>query len=376
MVRRGGGFTQLVNLVPAILAQAPETQFLLLARGESVASALPNAPNLELAVLPEARPLQRILFSVGQASSFARRFEADLYYSVSETAGMGLPCPVVVSFRNPNVFTSLDQRWGPYQASRLMTLRRSAIHSARRASRVIFVSHDSAKWIGDSVDLDESKRVVIRHGVDPSRWQPPSGKPSSGAGILFVSSVYRYKNFVRLIEAWRRVAAKRPDPPELTLLGDVVDRRHARDIDRARAKCGRLASKIHITGAVNYEKTADYYHKASLFVFPSYLETFGHPLLEAMASGVPVAASETAVSREVAGDAAIYFDPFDVDSASLAIERALDDPALRDSLIAAGHRRVKEFTWEDTARQTLRLFAEILGVPEDATVLMNAPGAH
>ena len=138
MVRRGGGFTQLVNLVPAILAQAPKTQFLLLVRGQAVASALREAPNLELAVLPEARPLQRILFSVEQASSLARRFGADLYYSVSETAAMGLRCPVVVSFRNPNVFTSIDQGWGPYQALRLAALRRSAIHSARRASRVIF----------------------------------------------------------------------------------------------------------------------------------------------------------------------------------------------------------------------------------------------
>ena len=366
MVRGGGGFTHLVNLVPAMLAQAPETRFLLLARGETVASALPDSPNLELAVLPESRPLQRILFSVDQASSLVRRYGADLYYSVSETAAIGLPCPSVVSFRNPNVFTSLDQGWGPYQTSRLLALRRSAIHSARNASRVIFVSYDSARWIGDSVDLDESKRVVIRHGVDPSRWQRPRRKQPDSAGILFVSSVYRYKNFVRLIEAWRRVAAGRADPPELTLLGDIVDRKHARDIERARANCGRLASKIKITGAVNYENTADYYQNASLFVFPSYLETFGHPLLEAMASGLPVAASKTAVCREIAADAAVYFDPFDVDSLSLAIKRCLDEDSLRESLIAAGNKRVKEFTWEDAARNTLRLFAEILEQPEGA----------
>ncbi|MDG2051209.1 MAG: glycosyltransferase family 1 protein [Myxococcota bacterium] len=366
MVRRGGGFTHLVNVLPELISEAPTTRFLVLVRGNSVASSLPESPNLDLEVLPDANLAQRIRFQFDEAARLSRRYHADLYYSVAETAPRGLACPLVVSFRNPNVFTSLEQNWGFYQSLRLPALRRAAIRTARRAHRVIFVSHDSARWIGDSIGLAQNRRSVIHHGIDPEPWRSAGpARNQERTGILSVSSIYRYKNFVRLIEAWKHVAEQRENAPTLTIVGDIVDRSHSRDMAAARLRCGPLAEKVHLAGAVPYGEMAQYYRQSEIFVFPSYLETFGHPLLEAMASELPVIAADINVFREVAGEAALYCDPFDTNSIAAAINRVLDELPLRERLIDSGNARVGHFTWPVTARRTLEVLTEVLS--ENAT---------
>ena len=367
MVRRWGGFTHLVNVLPKLVETAPGANFLVLVRGDAVAQSLPQAPNLAIEVLPEANFAQRIRFQLEEAARLSRRYQADVYYSVAETAPRGLACPLIVSFRNPNVFTSLDQNWGPYQSFRLPALRRAAVRTARRAARVIFVSHDSARWIGDSIQLAPEKRAVIHHGIDPRSWHSTPVASTSEAkdlGILSVSSIYRYKNFVRLIEAWKVFAEHRADAPPLTIVGDVVDRTHARDMETARRACGPLAGKVRILGAVPYEEIAQYYQRSDIFVFPSYLETFGHPLLEAMISGIPVVAADIDVFREVASDAAVYCDPFEITSIAAGLSKVFDDSTIRENLTRAGMRRVDQFTWDQTARQTLQLLHDVI---DDAT---------
>jgi len=362
MVRGGGGFTHVVNIVPRLASLEPEARLRVLIRSPELRAALPEAPNLEISELPGTSPLQRLRFQLGQAGALARDFGADVYYSVAEYAPARLPCPLLVSFRNPNVFTPLDQGWGLYQSFRLPALRRAAVRAASRAARVLFVSHDSARWIGDAVRLPESKRAVVHHGIDSDRWRPREGDAAAArSGILSVSSVYRYKNFVRLIEAWRRLWDERANVPDLTLIGDVVDRDHARDMQAAREACGPLGERIHILGAVPYAEMPGHYHRAAVFAFPSYLETFGHPLLEAMAAELPVVAADIPVFREIAGDdAASWCDPHDTASIAAALGRTLEGPELRARLVAAGQARVARFTWDAAAERTAALLAEVI----------------
>ncbi len=316
----------------------------------------------EVIRLAENSLATRLRFQFGEAARLAREFDADVYFSVAETAPFALPCPLIVSFRNPNVFTPIEQGWGFYQSLRLPALRRAAIRTTRRAARVVFVSHDSATWIGDSVGLAPERRAVIHHGIAAENWRPaPGGSSVARDGILSVSSVYRYKNFVRLIEAWRSLWSERATVPDLTIIGDVVDRDHARAMEEARSACGALAKRIHILGRVPHLEIAAHYRRAALFVFPSYLETFGHPILEAMAAEIPVVASDIAVFREIADDAALYCDPFDTPSIALAIGRALDDSSLRRRLVEAGRRRVERFSWDTSADRTAEVLAEVLG---------------
>jgi glycosyltransferase involved in cell wall biosynthesis len=357
MTRNGGGFTYLVNLLPPLATLAPHHHFHLLLRSRALRDSLPARENLESELLPEAGLAARLRFTHLEAPRRARATRAVLYFGAGEFVPLRAPCPTIASFRNPNVFTTLDQGWYPYQLFRLGALRQLCRGVARTCARVVFVSRDSASWIGDAVSLPEQRRVVIHHGVDARRFASPARRRVHPRPyLLSVSSIYRYKNFVRLIEAWAALARRREGVPDLVIVGDDMDPDYSGRMEAARRATGALAERIRFAGEVPYAEIPDWYAGAALFALPSYLETFGHPLLEAMASGVPVVCADIPVSREIASDAALYCDPHDPGSLERALETGLYSREAREALIERGHKRAEAFRWEDSARAHLELF--------------------
>lgn len=234
--------------------------------------------------------------------------------------------------------------------------------TTRVCQRIMFVSEDSARWIGDMMGIPPARRAVVYHGIDAAAWTRREHEISSPYRpyILSVSSVHRHKNYVRLIEACATLARRHRDLPALVIIGDVQAPDYLAEMRRARAVAGEYAERIHLLGEIPYADIKTYYAGADLFVFPSYLETFGHPLLEAMASGVPIVAADIPVFREIAGDAACYADPHDTQALASAIEKTLFTPPIRESLIKRGQERVRHFGWDATARRLLSLFDEVL----------------
>jgi glycosyltransferase involved in cell wall biosynthesis len=362
MATSGGGFTYLVNIVPVLAGLAPRARFLLVIGNRELADAIPSLPNVEVRLIPSRGLAGRLAFLVRQAAAIAREWGADLYFSAAEYAPLRAPCPVVVCLRNPNVFTELDQGWGRYQRFRLGTLRRMATYFARRAARVVFVSEDSARWMGDAAGLSREQRVVVHHGMDPAGWRARGqGGASHPSGILSVSTIYRYKNFVRLIDAYGELVGRVQDLPDLTIVGFAHDTRHFGEMQAARDRLGSLGQRIHLTGPVSYLDVAAWYEGARLFVFPSYLETFGHPMLEAMASGLPIVAADIPVFREIAGDAALYADPHSTTALAEAMAKVLDDESLRTDLIERGAGRLEVFSWRASAERLVEVLAGVLG---------------
>ena len=361
MARNGGGFTYLVNILPRLAELAPEDRFRVLVRNERLARSIPWAANLELDMLPQVSLPARLRFTYFEAARLAAAWGADLFFSAAECAPLRAACPTIASFRNPNVFTYMDQGWPLRQRLRLGALRSFARLVSRSCARTMFVSEDSARWIGDTIRIPAERRAVVHHGIDLERWSRAGKEPvHAWPYILSVSSIYRYKNFVRLIEAYAELARRRPELPDLLIIGDDQDPDYARKMAAAREATGELAERIHILGEVPYAEIPAYYASAELFVFPSYLETFGHPLLEAMASEVPVVAADIPVFREIGGDAAFYADPHDTHSLAQAMEEALFVPEARRLLIKNGRERLTEFSWDRSASQLLVLFDEIL----------------
>ncbi len=340
MAQGGGGFTYLVNIVPKLAQMAPNDRFRILVRTQRLADSLPNLPNVEIEQLPEAGVVDRLRFTYREAPRLAERWGADLYFSVAEYAPLRASCPIIAAFRNPNVFTKLKQGWPIKQRLRLGMLRAMAGLSVRASDRIMFVSDDSADWIGDVAGVAPERRATIHHGIDPAAWKSRSGaNPHGRPFILSVSSIYRYKNFVPLIEAWAELARRVPGTPDLVIIGDDQDPDYSARMQAARDATGALADRVHVLGEVPYADVRRYYAHASLFVFPSYLETFGHPLLEAMASEVPLVAADIPVFREIAGDAAFYSDPHS--SRSMADARDTDQarPRAREGVQLGSLRR-------------------------------------
>ena len=284
-----------------------------------------------------------------------------MFFSAGETAPIWAPCPKIAAFRNPNVFTELDQGWSRKQSLRLTTLLALARVSAWTCDKIMFVSEDSARWIGERLALPEQRRAVVHHGIDAEAWSAPATRSlHPWPYILSVSSIYRYKNFVKLIEAYTQLARGLNDVPDLVIIGDDQDPEYTAKMQAARTAAGDLAEHIHLLGEVPYADIRDWYAGAELFVFPSYLETFGHPLLEAMAARIPVVAADIPVFREIGGDAALYADPHDAASLAGAMRAALESPELRRLLAKRGLEQVRAFSWDRSALRLLQLFREVL----------------
>lgn len=362
----GGGYTYLVNVVPRLCATAPRASFRLMLRNPRLIDALApiaaREANLEITALPEAGVGVRLLHTFFGMPVLAKRWRADLFFSVGEVAPPWLPCASIASFRNANVFTREVPPADLRERVRFAVLHAIARLAARRCDRIMFVSHDSARWIGASLGLPEARRAVIHHGIDAEQWstaEPVRGHPRPY--VLSVSSIYHYKNYVRLIEAWTRVARRteRSAMPDLVIIGDDYDVAYREQMEAARRAAGELEDGIHIKGGIPYEEVRSWCRGAVLFVFPSYLETFGHPLLEAMAAGVPLVASGIDSFREVAGDAALFAPYDDVEALADAIERALQHDVAAD-LVRRGQERVRQFTWDASVAALVALFDEVI----------------
>ncbi|MCP5042786.1 MAG: glycosyltransferase family 4 protein [bacterium] len=366
----GGGYTYLVNVLPRLCAMAPRGEFRLMLRNPRLIEVLSpiaeREANLEIVALPEAGVSARLVHTFFAMPKLAAQWGAEVFFSVGEVAPLRMPCATIASFRNANVFTREVPAPDLRDRLRFLVLHVIARLAARSCDRIMFVSRDSADWIGDSLGLPEARRAVIHHGIDAAQWS--TAEPHRGHGrpyILSVSSIYHYKNYVRLIEAWTRVAkrADREAIPDLVIIGDDCDLAYREQMEASREAAGDLAGRIHILGGVPYEDVKSWCRGAALFVFPSYLETFGHPLLEAMAAGVPLVASGIDSFREVAGDAALFFPYDDVEALANAIESALC-PETAAELVRKGNARIQHFTWDASAEALLALFAQVVAERE------------
>jgi glycosyltransferase involved in cell wall biosynthesis len=256
----------------------------------------------------------------------------------------------------------------PQYSTKLLGQRASFYRTKRtawRAKRVITVSDYSARDIESLYGLPRNRITVIPNAVsdDFRPVQDPDAPAqirrrlglSADRFILFVGGADPRKNHRALLRAYAQHADRLRDCA-LLLVGDVRHR-FGDMMDTAR-ELG-LASHVTCPGRLPLADLRLLYAQASVFVFPSIYEGFGMPVLEAMACGAPVITSSTTSLPEVAGDAALLVDPEDVEALGDALQRVLDDAALRETLRTKGFARVKDFTWDRSARLTMNLYREL-----------------
>jgi glycosyltransferase involved in cell wall biosynthesis len=174
--------------------------------------------------------------------------------------------------------------------------------------------------------------------------------------LLFVGAVEPRKNLPNLLKALR-VVHNQYRKLHLILVG-----RKGQDSDNVKKTIQELDldSWVKIVGYRDNTELKNVYQLASVFVFPSLWEGFGIPLLEAMASRLPIVTSRTSALPEIAQDAAVYADPHDPDDIAAKIIHVLTDPAMRDKLISAGEKRVMDFSWEKVASEALNFYHSVL----------------
>ena len=227
---------------------------------------------------------------------------------------------------------------------------------AQKATKIIAISENTKKDIIRFFNIDEQKIEVIylANSINPSKSTDDININLPKRFILFVGSRGGYKNFNLFIEA---ISTLLIEDTELNIV--CVGGGNFKEMEKEKFKKLNIINKI-FQYSISDNILAYVYQKAIAFVFPSLYEGFGIPILEAFSCRCPVISSNASSLPEVAGDAAIYFDPTSRLSILSSIQKVIYDNNLRNQLIYKGYRRVKEFTWEKTAKKTKKLYKDIL----------------
>ncbi len=358
--------TYLNELLRCFSLLEPTNQYVVLApvRAQPVAYVTRRVRGHPLPLVPRARPL-RVLFQQTLLPAAVHASRSDVLFEIATIAPLASPIPVVLAVQFLQ-FYLMPQAYGPIRAA---YLRLMLPLSVRRATRIITFTEAAKRDLVRFTGADATKVAVIAHGLSPSVWRAasaPADDPRLRKGlvltsgrpyILYVSATYGYKNHRRLVRAFARMKRRSGLPHVLLLVGGEAGVRF--DDIRAEARSAGVLDDVVIAGAVS--EAARLNRLASLAVMPSLYETFGFPLLEAMACGCPVVATDRGSTAELAGDAGLLVDPEDENELADAMELALTDVRLRDELASRGRARAAPFRWERTAAETLAVLRTAAG---------------
>jgi len=271
---------------------------------------------------------------------------------------VNLPWSLVLHLKTMHAFTAP----GSVAPLTLAYRRFNYPRSVRAADSIIINSQSLRSEVEQYLQVDPRKLKLIYEAVDHELFRPGDELEAreqvkahgvTGPYVLFVSSMWPYKNCDGLLRAWALARTKLPGR-QLVIVGPGRDEKYYASLHALAAELG-IAGEVIFTGGVALAQTVAFYRAADVFVYPSLNETFGLPILEAMACGCPVVTSTTTAMPETAGGAAILADPSDPASIARAIVEAA---ASRDRLRTAGLRRAAEFTWAATAASTLDVYRE------------------
>jgi glycosyltransferase involved in cell wall biosynthesis len=355
--------TYWLNLLPSLAeVGGPHSYLVLVGAGQDrIPIDLPGNFQVERVQFGSPVRIWRLAWEQTRLPLLLRKRGIDVLLAPADIAPFFCPCPIVMAIRNPN------PHWGPRASTlkgrlRDATLRQLTRVSAARAHSVFFVSEDSRQRISPSLGLSRAKSSVVYHGIGRqflTRGVSEQASPSRDFGgpyVLSVSVVRIHKDFETLIRAFAAFAGRdigRRDY-KLIIAGTVIDQPYYERLRGLVSELG-LDDSVRFLGEVRYADLPPLYRDADLFVLPSLAETFGHPLVEAMASGLPVIATDLDVMREICADAAEYFRPADWTDLLAKMETIVSDDALRRTRIAAGIERAAEFSWDRCALETLKL---------------------
>jgi glycosyltransferase involved in cell wall biosynthesis len=363
--RVGGSEVYANELLAALHALAPELDLVVYCAPEArdALAAMPWAHAASFVSAPVASRNKPARFLAEQTWLPARaaRDHVQLLHSLGTTApALG---------RVPSVVTVLDLIYhhvpSTFPLASRLALELVVPLAARRAAAIVAISQAGRDDIATTLAIGPERVAVTPLGLGVSEVRARTApevlrarytlRPEQEV-ILCASAALPHKNLERLITCVAQIAPTHD--VALILVGHA-----GRDTERLTAHAQRagVGERVRLTGWIERADLEGLYDLARVFAYPSLIEGFGMPLLEAMARGVPVASSNAAALTEVGGDAAEYFEPLDVAAMAVAITRLLEDETRRGELIARGRSRAREFTWERCARDTLAVYRRVAG---------------
>jgi len=279
-------------------------------------------------------------------------------FSLANYGPLFAPSPVIMLRNALSVVGSERRFWKRIYWIGLALMTLISLISSRHA---IAVSEYSRKALTFGFRRTAQRKVsVVHHGVDET-YSPPHER-TRNSYLLAVSDIYVQKNYHTLVHALAIVRKRCPDL-RLKFAGRRIDEEYFKEVTESIQFCG-LENEVEYLGPLSRESLRQHYRKCAVFVFPSTVETFGHPLVEAMASGAPIACSNQTAMPEILGDAGLYFDPLNPSDMADAIVRIIMEPGLAETLSERGIIQAKRFSWRRSAQLTANILVSVASKAE------------
>jgi glycosyltransferase involved in cell wall biosynthesis len=352
--------TYIRNLLRQLARLDRDTEYVLLCQEPDLGVAAQLGPNFRGVLEPSPNYSLREQIHVPWV---IMREKPDVYHAPHYVLPAGVRCRKVVTIHD--CIHLMFPQYLPNRAAYAYA-RTTMWAAARRSDRILTVSEASKRDILHFFNVSPDKVGVISNAIDDRFAVAPRDEDVARVReryqldqrfVLYVGNIKPHKNLVRLIEAFAELRTREGlDDVKLLIIGDEMSKLPA--LRRAVHRL-KLHKHVRFLGYVPDETLAILYRLATVFVFPSLYEGFGLPPLEAMASGAPVVTSNVSSLPEVTGDAAMLVDPYDVESIVSGVARVLTDPALAAEMRQKGFARAREFSWERSVEQTLRVYQEL-----------------
>ena len=359
----GGTEIYLRNLLQALAQIDSRNQYFVFVNRETGDDLCPASPNFTLvrsSVSARVRPA-RLVWEQTVLPLQTVRLRLDVLFSP------GFSSPLVCRGRKVTVIHDLQHKRQPENFGFLERKAWDAMvwSSVRFSDALVAVSETSRRDLIDVYRADPARIHVVHHGVEAAffdiadaREHDPTLLSQTGLPdcryLLAVSTIHPHKNWLPLLDTYGALVRDGRDE-HLVVAG--LAGKASRDV-AVRLNDPQLASRVHLLGWQPRSVLVALFQSAEALVFPSTFEGFGMPVLEAMAAGVPVACSDIPPLREVAGNAALFFDPYSPERIAEGVRRVLDEPDLRASMIARGKERAARSTWRRAAERTLAVLLQ------------------
>jgi glycosyltransferase involved in cell wall biosynthesis len=374
----GGGLTYLRNLIPHLAARNDLEVKML--SGEAAGATISSASNVEMmssGAMEGQGTLARFWWEQREIPRLIRKTGADVLLSTGNFAIWNSPVPQILLSRN-SLYTSADfsrdlrcrgeyRLWADTRVKSFL-----ARQSIRRAQLTIAPTEAFA---GELRDWSGRKVAALHHGFDSefflrdetalfSTIQEKLKETEGAKRLLFVSHYNYYRNFETLLRAVALLKRRLPSRKiRLLLTCELAPGKNPGNYRTEEASALlhdlEIEEEVVQLGAILYPQLHQIYRACDVYVTPAYTETFAHPLVEAMACGLPIVASNLAVHREITNGSALFFEKFSPADLAERVSQLLDSPSLQSDLRERGLRRAQSFSWRNHAQELLEMARDL-----------------
>ena len=368
----GGAYVYLTNILPELANIATEAdQFYILVSDKNRELFSIEQKNFRFVTIkgPMHSQPYRILVEQFYLPFLIKKYKLDVFYNPWEVLPLYLPCKKIMQIQNLEHFHGNNWWKLDKQSLKVMLyqwLQRNYYKlmprlSVKYASKIIAVSKNTKITASQSLNANPNRIEVIYHGISSCFLNTNESAEKLDLGfkyILYVSAILRYKNMHRAIQALKILKDDYQLPHHLLIIGSVRSPGYM-DYLRKLVEDLSLCEYVHFLNHIPQDKLVDYYRNADLFIFPSECESFGIPMIEAMACEIPIIASNKSSVPEIAGDAAIIVNPDDIEKFAQKMFIVLTDFEVRNNLIKKGKKRAEMFSWKQNAIKLLNVLKSV-----------------